>query len=93
MECKPALLVNPYDTEAVAAAIYRALTMPVEERRARHSALYDIIAKNDINDWPGRFLSTLTGAPTIDAKPAANPALHEPNPAVLPVRRAGYRAN
>jgi trehalose 6-phosphate synthase len=93
MECKPALLVNPYDTEAVAAAIYRALTMPVEERRARHSALYEIIAKNDINDWPGRFLSALTGAPTIDAKPAANPALHETNPAVLPVRRAGYRAN
>ena len=37
---QPALLVNPYDPEAVATAIYRALSMPLEERRARHSALY-----------------------------------------------------
>ena len=38
-ECKEALLVNPYDTEAVAAAINRALAMPLEERRERHEAM------------------------------------------------------
>jgi len=69
VECKPALLVNPYDNEAVAAAIHRALTMPLEERKARHNALYDIISKNDINEWPIRFLSTLTGTTTVDGTP------------------------
>jgi trehalose 6-phosphate synthase len=90
VECKPALLVNPYDTEAVAAAIHRALTMPLEERRARHNALYGIIARNDINEWPGRFLSALTGAPTLDSQAHGDTtaALTQ-----LPPRRAVYRAN
>jgi trehalose 6-phosphate synthase len=61
LECKPALLVNPYDTASVGAAIARALSMPLEERRARHDALFRIISQNDINDWPDRFLSMLTG--------------------------------
>ena len=86
MECKPALLVNPYDTEAVASAIHRALTMPLDERRARHNALYDIISKNDIDTWPGRFLSVLTGAPTLDAAGAASDA--PPRPVMLSSRRA-----
>jgi trehalose 6-phosphate synthase len=92
VECKPALLVNPYDTEAVAAAIHRALTMPVEERRARHGALYDIIAKNDINDWPGRFLSALTGAPTLEAPPDKAPLPATADITHLADRRAAYRA-
>ena len=33
LELEAALLVNPYDTEAVAAAIARSLAMPLEERR------------------------------------------------------------
>src|SRR5204862_4737285 len=37
VECKTALLVNPYDPDAVSASIRRALSMPLEERRARHS--------------------------------------------------------
>jgi trehalose 6-phosphate synthase len=91
VECKPALLVNPYDTEAVAAAIQRALTMPLEERRARHSALYDIILKSDINDWPGRFLSALTGAPTLEAPPDKAPVPTSAEVTHLADRRAAYR--
>jgi trehalose 6-phosphate synthase len=59
-ECKEALLVNPYDAEAVAAALNRALAMPLEERRERHAALYDTLLKNDIAHWAERFLATLT---------------------------------
>ena len=44
-ECEAALLVNPYDTEAVAAAIARALAMPLEERRARHKALFEVLTQ------------------------------------------------
>jgi trehalose 6-phosphate synthase len=66
VECKPALLVNPYDSESVAAAIYRALSMPLEERRARQEALFRIVCENDIQHWPDRFLSALTGSETLE---------------------------
>ena len=58
-ECKEALLVNPYDTEAVAAAINRALQMPLEERRERHQAMYETLTQNDIAHWAERFITTL----------------------------------
>ena len=63
VECKAALLVNPYDTEAVAAAIERALSMPLEERRERHAALYEALTRNDIKDWADKFLTALTRPP------------------------------
>jgi trehalose 6-phosphate synthase len=59
-ECKEALLVNPYDSEAVAAAINRALAMPLEERRARHATLLETLTKNDIAHWAERFIATLS---------------------------------
>ena len=48
VECKAALLVNPYDPEAVATAIAQALSMPLEERRARHATLFQVISENDL---------------------------------------------
>ena len=59
VELDAALLVNPYDTEAVAAAIARALAMPLDERRARHEALSQALAANDIRFWGDRFLNAL----------------------------------
>lgn len=59
-ECDEALLVNPYDPEGVAAAIVRALEMPMEERRARHEALFQVLSANDIQYWADRFLAALT---------------------------------
>ena len=38
-ELDAALIVNPYDTDATAAAIRRALEMPLDERQARWSAM------------------------------------------------------
>ena len=58
-EFDAALLVNPYDTEAVAGAIARALAMPVDERRARQEALYETLLSNDIKFWADRFLAAL----------------------------------
>jgi len=63
-ECREALIVNPYDTEAVAAAIHRALSMPIDERRARHKTLFDTLTHNDIANWAERFIATLTRART-----------------------------
>lgn len=73
LECKPALLVNPYDSASVGATIARALSMPLQERRARYEALFKIISQNDINDWPDRFLSALAdGMPAPDESSASD---------------------
>ena len=56
-----ALLVNPYDPDAVAAAIARAMAMPLAERKSRHAALYAALLRNDISGWGDRFLSALMG--------------------------------
>jgi trehalose 6-phosphate synthase len=68
-ECKEALLVNPYDTEAVASAINRALSMPLDERRARHEAMLKTLTQNDIAHWAERFIVTLTRPPRASAWP------------------------
>ena len=65
VECEAALLVNPYDIEAVSASIARALAMPLEERRARHDELFKIISDNDIKFWGERFTSALMRPPAV----------------------------
>jgi trehalose 6-phosphate synthase len=59
-ECTDALLVNPYDPEAVATSIAHALSMPLDERRARHKALFQVISASDLQSWGELFLATLT---------------------------------
>jgi len=58
-----ALLVNPYDPEAVGAAVGRAITMPRKERIERHGRLFAALKRNDISAWGDRFLSSLTESP------------------------------
>ena len=55
-----ALLVNPYDPEAVGAAIARAFAMSRDERISRHAKLMAALLRNDISTWGDRFLSALT---------------------------------
>jgi trehalose 6-phosphate synthase len=64
-ECKAALLVNPYDPESVAEAIGRALSMPRDERRSRHEALYSVLAARDVRQWGERFLEKLQGGSAV----------------------------
>ena len=59
VECKAALLVNPYDSEAVAGAIARALAMSLDARRARHAANYAVIAANTVQGWGEGFLASM----------------------------------
>ena len=60
-EFRAALLVNPYDPDAVGAAIARAVAMPLDERRKRHNELYSALLQNDISLWGDRFLKALMG--------------------------------
>ncbi len=82
-ECEAALLVNPYDPEAVGNAIARALAMPLEERRSRHETLFQVLKQNDIAFWGERFLKALCESAEA---PARTPSA-VPNP--LPQRAGG----
>jgi len=54
-----ALIVNPYDIDAMADALYRGLMMPLEERKERHEALLKRIKDGDARAWLNGFLAAL----------------------------------
>jgi trehalose 6-phosphate synthase len=62
-DLRASLLVNPNDPESVAAAIHRALVMPLEERRRRHRELLEAVRRTDISRWSEGFISLLRRAP------------------------------
>ena len=59
-ELKNALIVNPYDIEATASGIARAVAMPLEERKDRWSAMMTVLRANSIHDWTAHFLQALS---------------------------------
>ena len=58
-ELDEALIVNPHETDAVAAALKRALEMPLDERRERHALMLAHLSKNVIKRWSGSNASPL----------------------------------
>jgi trehalose 6-phosphate synthase len=58
-ELKSALIVNPYDIEATAAAIARAFAMPLDERKDRWHAMMAVLRDNSVHDWASHFLQAL----------------------------------
>ncbi|MCB1624949.1 MAG: trehalose-6-phosphate synthase [Pseudomonadales bacterium] len=69
VELEDALLVNPYDSSAIARAMQTALTMPLDERRARHRRSMQVLRSNDIHQWHTRFLRALDPIGFEHAKP------------------------
>jgi trehalose 6-phosphate synthase len=59
-ELGSAVFVNPYDTDAIAAAINQVLTMPLGERRERHADQMAALERNDIANWTRRFIAALS---------------------------------
>jgi trehalose 6-phosphate synthase/phosphatase len=55
-ELQEALLVNPYDIDAVAGALDRALSMSKDERQARMTALRQRVRAGDVQVWLRGFL-------------------------------------
>jgi trehalose 6-phosphate synthase len=55
-----ALLVNPYDTEGVAAALYRALRMSAREQRVRMQRMRHLIRRHDVFRWFTAFCAEAT---------------------------------
>ncbi len=61
-ELDGALIVNPHEREAVSAAIERAMTMPLDERVARHARMFERIAEYDVSRWAESFIARLAEA-------------------------------
>ncbi|MBN9045892.1 MAG: alpha,alpha-trehalose-phosphate synthase (UDP-forming) [Rhizobiales bacterium] len=60
-ELDGAILVNPYDIEAVGNAIAQALSMPLEDRRKRYERMMKRLLENDIFRWCSDFMRLLRG--------------------------------
>ncbi|GGF33960.1 alpha,alpha-trehalose-phosphate synthase (UDP-forming) [Aliidongia dinghuensis] len=58
-ELDGALIVNPYDFEAVGDALAGALEMPLDERRDRHRVLLDRLKRWDVTVWRRAFEAAL----------------------------------
>jgi trehalose 6-phosphate synthase len=58
-QMQAAILVNPHDIGGTADAIFRALSMPLEERRERWQALIESVREHDIAWWRRQFLRAL----------------------------------
>jgi len=69
-ELVDALDVNPYDTEALADAIHRALEMPPEERRARMARMRSYLREHNIYRWAGNLISDLAAVRLEVAEPS-----------------------
>jgi trehalose 6-phosphate synthase len=76
-ELRAAILVNPYDSESVGAAIAQALSMSLEERKARQKELFRILLAGDVSSWGSRFLDTLGPTP-VAVRPAEDVAEEPP---------------
>ena len=63
-----ALLVNPYDSAAVAGTLTNALALPKEERRSRMLPMRERIMRYDARHWARTFINDLTSGPISDAR-------------------------
>ena len=61
-ELGAALIVNPYDVDAVVQALDRALVMPIDERQERHQALLEAVRRWNVRRWRTDFLEALAAA-------------------------------
>lgn len=58
-ELTEALLVNPFDPDAIADSLHTALTMPLSERKQRHAALLEKVMRTTAQSYRQRFLEAL----------------------------------
>ena len=58
-ELTGALIVNPHECDAVAAALKRALGMPLFERRERHGPMLEHLLVHNIERWAEDYLAAL----------------------------------
>jgi trehalose 6-phosphate synthase len=85
-ELDAALIVNPFDIDAMAQAMHSALTMSILERRERWAAMMAKLKAHTIHQWFAEFVSVLEETPVRREFSSLEPAL-------VPVAGAATRAN
>jgi len=63
-QMREALLINPHDIQETARALDRALTMPRQERWARHNRLWQRIETYDLFNWRDSFIQSFAESDT-----------------------------
>lgn len=73
VELHGALLVNPYDANAMSETLYQALSMGADEVAYRAARLAMIVDEHDVTRWGEGFLTALARneTPAVDERPAA----------------------
>ncbi|MGI4843973.1 MAG: glucosylglycerol-phosphate synthase [Janthinobacterium lividum] len=73
VELHGALLVNPYDANAMSETLYQAISMGADEVAYRAARLAMIVDEHDVTRWGEGFLAALgrTETPGVDERPAA----------------------
>jgi glucosylglycerol-phosphate synthase len=73
VELHGALLVNPYDANAMSETLYQALSMGADEVAYRAARLAMIVEEHDVTRWGEGFLTALARneTPAVDERPAA----------------------
>ena len=72
-ELGDALIINPYDVDGFAAALTRAIDMPVSEQRARMRAMRRTVAGRNVFGWASDILEGLESLWTKPLRYAASP--------------------
>jgi trehalose 6-phosphate synthase len=67
-ELRDAIIVNPYDADATAAAIRTAIEMPATERAQRMRRMHRTVLEHNIYRWAGLLLGELSRLPVTPAR-------------------------
>ena len=76
-ELEDALLINPYDSDAFAAALTKAIDMPREEQTARMRTMRKVVAGRNVFNWASDILE---GLESLGRRPLLFPAPEEQGP-------------
>jgi len=71
-----AIVVNPYDPDAIADAIHTALRLPLKERQNRHARLMKGIRRLDCHWWADSLLASLNEAEGNDRQASPEHSLY-----------------
>lgn len=67
-ELTDALIVNPYDTDAIVDALELALSMPLEQRLKRWKNMMKVLSRNDVFHWADTFIAALKQNKAVSRK-------------------------
>ena len=68
-ELEDAVIINPYDCQAMGNAVHRALIMPQEERIERWRTMMERISRESLTWWRESFIDALSSIPRVNPPP------------------------